>query len=120
MNSTNPKIQALNFLIECLDEFQPETRYGLDENYGASVLDSINYFEEIEDVLYYFQNPHKFINEINVGVFSLLVEDRIMNLDYSKNKKMLTEIENIIIDMQVETPYAINESLFNGMLYDFY
>ena len=51
MSSTNPKIQALNFMIECLEEFQAEDKYNIDSNYGASVLNDINYFSNVDEVI---------------------------------------------------------------------
>ena len=119
MSSTNPKIQALNFMIECLEEFQAEDKYNIDSNYGASVLNDINYFSNVDEVIYYFEKPWKFIDEINVAIFSLLVEDRKMNLDYFENKELLNEIENLIILMQVDFP-TINKEYFNEMLYEYY
>ena len=117
MSSTNPKIQALNFMIECLEEFQAEDKYNIDSNYGASVLNNINYFENVDDVIYYFEKPWKFIDEINVAIFSLLVEDRKMNLDYFENKELLNEIENLIILIQVDFP-TINKQNIYDIIYD--
>lgn len=116
MSSTS-KIQALNFMIECLEEFQAEDKYNIDSNYGASVLNNINYFENVDDVIYYFEKPWKFIDEINVAIFSLLVEDRKMNLDYFENKELLNEIENLIILMQVDFP-TINKQNIYDIIYD--
>lgn len=119
MKSINPKIQALNFMIECLEEFHEENEYNIDANYGAGVLNDINYFENVDDVIYYFEKPYKFINEINVAIFSLLVEDRKMNLSYSENKELLIEIDNLLIDIRVNFP-IITKQYFNEMLYEYY
>ena len=118
MSSTS-KIQALNFMIECLEEFQAEDKYNIDSNYGASVLNDINYFSNVDEVIYYFEKPWKFIDEINVAIFSLLVEDRKMNLDYFENKELLNEIENLVVKMEVDFP-TINKEYFNEMLYEYY
>ena len=118
MSSTS-KIQALNVMIECLEEFQAEDKYNIDSNYGASVLNDINYFSNVDEVIYYFEKPWKFIDEINVAIFSLLVEDRKMNLDYFENKELLNEIENLVVKMEVDFP-TINKEYFNEMLYEYY
>ena len=82
-------------------------------------LNNINYFENVDDVIYYFEKPWKFIDEINVAIFSLLVEDRKMNLDYFENKELLNEIENLVVKMEVDFP-TINKEYFNEMLYEYY